>query len=701
MTEKKGKHYIDYLCIGIAGIIVCCYYYYCLSKLSIPFHSDDAGSTFALMDDKFFGGSSYIHNSYSIFAILERISCSIWGYTEFATILVFCIQFFIMFFLTACVLINRNDRWRTVSCKLAYLIWMSALLGVEGAAEIQISKFHTGPTIILLLILLTEKEIKEKAKRRSVIVILTIVAFMQMDYVLSMVVVLIPLILLYLKEYAKKDAYGKGILCLFLLCGVCAVLYVICSIRGIPVELPIYGNRDFSSVLDIVDNFSVFFQGLFGMFNCQIIGEKVVAVDFLPKFVKCIVLCVDIGYTGWYFIKSKEKNVWKTLTCIVILMVILAFIMTGNQGDVISMRYCQCLLFLLPVIGWDIFNKLISVIKYQYIMAGLIALWVPELVITNPNTTFYRYEDLTEALEQNDISYAVAPYWSSNVVSVLSEGNVLVQPCSIENGKLVQSDISILSLYEDNATVFNTVISGISQNASWDETTFGMIPEKIVGTYGYPVKQITADEYHNIYIYDYDVRTAPREFEKTDGLSLYMEGTFLGTYEISFMDIGREIQVNVDGGSIVDRWCEDGWQKIRINCSRKQDKLIIYAENLTEQEFDTNHVMLKTIAEFLPVKIGNKICTEEEPYTGKCGEEYKSETMILEPGTYKLVMYGAKVKKAYLNTENDDVQMTAGNCGDKRKIYELQVKKTTEVSYELVFGADNIQITNLTIEINE
>ncbi len=32
------------------------YYYYCISNISIPFHSDDAGSTFALMDDKFFLG---------------------------------------------------------------------------------------------------------------------------------------------------------------------------------------------------------------------------------------------------------------------------------------------------------------------------------------------------------------------------------------------------------------------------------------------------------------------------------------------------------------------------------------------------------------------------------------------------------------------------------------------------------------------
>lgn len=122
MVAKKRNVILINIVIVVASIMASLYYYYCISNISIPFHSDDAGSTFALMDDKFFGGSSYLHNSYSIFAILERICCNIWGYTEFSTILVFCIQFFIMFFLTAIILIEKNDTWEIVTCKLAYLV---------------------------------------------------------------------------------------------------------------------------------------------------------------------------------------------------------------------------------------------------------------------------------------------------------------------------------------------------------------------------------------------------------------------------------------------------------------------------------------------------------------------------------------------------------------------------------------------------
>ncbi len=110
------------------------YYYYCLSNISIPFHSDDAGSTFALMDDKFFGGNSYLHNSYSIFAILERICCNIWGYTEFSTILVFGIQFFIMFFLTAIIFIEKNDTWKLSRANLH--IWLDVrIVGSRGSCR--------------------------------------------------------------------------------------------------------------------------------------------------------------------------------------------------------------------------------------------------------------------------------------------------------------------------------------------------------------------------------------------------------------------------------------------------------------------------------------------------------------------------------------------------------------------------------------
>lgn len=686
--------------ISIVGIIVCCYYYYCLSKLSIPFHSDDAGSTFALMDDKLFGGNSYIHNSYSIFAVLERVCITFWGYTEFATILVFCIQFFIMFFLTACILIDRDDEWGVICCKLVYLIWMCALLGVEGTAEIQISKFHTGPTIVLLLILLVEKEIKEATKRRIAIVILTITAILQMDYVLSVITVIVPLVLFWFKEYAEKKDYRKVIIGLILLCGICAILYIICSIEEIPVELAIYGNRNFSSVQDIMDNISVFFQGLFGMFNCQIVNKKVVAVDFLPKLVKCIVLCVFIGYTVWYLRTSKEKK-YITLACIAILTVVTAFIMTGAQGDPISMRYCQCLLFLFPIIGEDILNKLIETAKYQFIIVSLVILSVPELVITNPNTTFYKYGELTEVLQENNISYAVAPYWSSNVVSILSEGNVLVQPCSISSGTLVQSDISTLSLYKDKATMFNTIISGMSKNESWDETIYGMSPENIVEIYGKPLKEVAPDEYHNIYIYDYDIRTTPQKFERTDAGRFYIEGSFFGIYEISLIDIGREIQVIIEGGDIIDRWSEDGFQKIWIQSNKKQNQLIVDIKDMTDEELSTSHVILKTIAEYLPVKIKNKTCTKEEPCVGRKGEEYKSEGIWLVPGTYKLVLYGENLRHIIVGTENEDVQMTAGECGDKRRVYNLYVEKATEVDFELLFASDKLQITNFSIEIDE
>ena len=101
-----------------------------------------------------------------------------------------------------------------------------------------------------------------------------------------------------------------------------------------------------------------------------------------------------------------------------------------------------------------------------------------------------------------------------------------------------------------------------------------------------------------------------------------MDGEFLGTYEISFMDIGREIQLQVEG-EILSRSCEDGWQKILISCQQKRDKLTVHVDNMTEQEINTNHVLLRAISETLPIEIEGKICTNEEPLIGKMKKRWR------------------------------------------------------------------------------
>lgn len=694
------------LCIIFVCIIASFYYYYCLLNTSIPFHSDDAGSTFALMDDKFFGGHSYLYKiPFSIFTLLERLSCYFFGYTEFATRIVFCIQFFIMLYLTALILIDKQDAMKIVVCKLLYLVWFSALLGVEGVAEIQISKFHTGPTIILLLILLVEKRINNITKKRIAIVLLSIMVILQGDYILGGCVVIIPLILWYIRNHIElKNIIRFGIMVSIFLSSICVIAYMVCSMKDLPyVPTDLYGNRVFSSVQDIIDNVSVYFNGLFGMFNCQIIRKPIISAIFLPRFIKCIFICCGLIYTGWYLVKKKQKNVQgKELCCIVVVVVTVAFIMTGAQGDIISMRYCQCLLFVLPIIEWDIVVFLYErYIEQRYMIVGFVILGASQLVIVNPNTNFYKYEDLTEALADSNILTAVAPYWSSNVVSIISEGSILVQPCEIREGELFESNISTLSLYKDKATEFNTIISSVCQNGSYDETVFGMVPESIIEIYGYPVEQIVADDYHNIYIYDYDIRNIPEYFKEEDDGRFYIEGDFLGIYEISIMNIGREVQLQLEGGEIIDRYCVDGWQKILVNCNEKQEKLAIDIENVTEQEKESLCIVLKTISESQNVEIeGVGICKKDRPYLGKKGQDIKSKTMLLNQGNYKLVIYGDNLKDVEIATDTTEMQIEQGESGVKRKIYYLYVEDAADAEFQIMFDAD-AEITNFSVEVNE
>ena len=45
MVAKKRNVILINIVIVVASIMASLYYYYCLSNISIPFHSDDAGST--------------------------------------------------------------------------------------------------------------------------------------------------------------------------------------------------------------------------------------------------------------------------------------------------------------------------------------------------------------------------------------------------------------------------------------------------------------------------------------------------------------------------------------------------------------------------------------------------------------------------------------------------------------------------------
>lgn len=100
-------------------------------------------------------------------------------------------------------------------------------------------------------------------------------------------VVLAPLILVHIREYVKKDDYRKGIWCLLFLCSVCAILYVFCSIKGIPLELSIYGNRDFSSVKDIVDNISVFLKACLECSTARLLKENCGSRLFAEVYKMC------------------------------------------------------------------------------------------------------------------------------------------------------------------------------------------------------------------------------------------------------------------------------------------------------------------------------------------------------------------------------------------------------------------------------
>lgn len=101
---------------------------------------------------------------------------------------------------------------------------------------------------------------------------------------------------------------------------------------------------------------------------------------------------------------------------------------------------------------------------------------------------------------------------------------------------------------------------------------------------------------------------------------------------------------------------------------------------MTEQEINTNHVLLRAISETLPVEIEGRICTNEEPLIGKNEKTMESSSIPVKPGTYKLVLYGEKVRKVSASTEAENVQMTVGEGETRERFIIYKSKKKRKLA---------------------
>lgn len=707
MTNKKKYTIIYQILTVFVGICISIYYCWCLSNVSIPFHSDDAGSTFEILNRNWFtgGGSS---NPFDLFGMLTNISVFFWGINEFSTLLPFYLAFFIRFYLTSYILIDaKHDKYKIFFLKILFLVWCSCLLGVNGNAEITASKFHIGPSIIILMILLVHQKINHIWIRRILTALLLILSMLQTDRVLSGIICVIPVILFYLikpcigiirdSNLNRRKQFILGF-SIIMICLVCGLINIYAQLIGHTFSSSdIYGSRTFSSLQEILNNTSTFFQGIFGMFNCQVVGEPIISVLFIPRFIKCILLCGTMIYIIVYLVKCIKQEIFSEyllLLCIVAIITFLAFIMTGSQHGQISIRYCNIMLFIFPIMAWNLLSKfnVWMQFRYSYKVLLLIVLCITQLNVVN-HTDVYSYDHIAHKLESNNIDTAIAPYWCSTVVTVISEGKVGLQPCTLYGGKL-KTFMNKFAPYSDKSTRINAVITSSFQNDFYDDSGTNLTEESIPEFYGQSNLILELDEFHKVHIYDYDLRTLPQKFIKVDENKYCLEGPFFGEYRI---DITCGFSGNLafeDGVEILGYSETKEGSTYLIRIVDKMDQLVVESRENKLNQLD-ECMVLKRIWEACSVKLSDgSLCSEETPYVFECGT-LETEPKELKAGRYKLVLYGENLSKVSINS---DITINQGDHGTKRLVYYLDLYEDIEVSFTIQ-SPEKVSISNISLEV--
>lgn len=706
MTKEKKRVIAYQVLIVIVGICVSIYYYWCLSNVEVPFHSDDAGSTFEIMNRNYFigkGGS----NSFDIFGIFTSFSVALFDINEFSTLLPFYLGFFFRFYITCNILISaKQDNRKEFFLKLLFLVYSCALLGVNGNAEITSSKFHIGPSLIILLIILINQKINNIWAKRILTVGLMILSMVQTDRVLSAIICVIPVILVFAfkacigiiikGDLDKKKQFLYGTLIIFA-CLVCGMVNVYTQISGRTfTSSGIYGSRLFSSLQEIINNLSTFFDGLFGMFNCQIIYEPIISVLFVPRFIKCVLLCITMGYIVVYIgkcIKQEHYDDNRLLQCMVTVIALLAFIMTGSQHGQISIRYCNIMLFILPVIAWKLLSslKMWTQFQYKYKVLLLLVLCICELNVVN-YTDVYKYDNVAEKLQENGIEVAIAPYWSSTVVTVISEGAVQLQPCTLYGGKL-ETFMNNLALYRDKSTKFNAVITSNFKNGFYDDGGSNLTDESIPQFFGTPSQIVEMDENYKIHIYDYDLRTFPQKFEKQEDNKYCLQGIFFGEYRIDITDSFAGELVFPDSVEIIACSETKEGKTYQFRILDKMNQLVVETKEISGFTME-NNMVLKCIWEAYAVKMADgSRCSKETPYFLESGTT-KSEPVDLKAGNYKLVLYGEDLSAVSVSA---DCSLDEGDHGTKRLVYYLYLNEDSTVNFNIL-SQEKVSITNISLE---
>lgn len=692
----KRKNYVNIGVIFIAAVLCGIYFYSQLIHIQVPIHSDDAAMSVDFDNIVHNGGKMYWRNYLNIFYYLNLAAYKIWGGTEFMLQMVFAFKYFLCILLAMPLACYNASKKEFNIAILPIFIFLAAMPANSNMATIQILKFHVDSTIYLLLFLCILQFVKElKLKWYVILFGICCIGITDGDILIA-VVLWLPILLYFCYTKWKNGILSKNIkYIVFLL----AIILVIARFVFGNIGFSGYGSRNFSSMKDIVTNVGIGIQGLMQMFNILIIGEKILQVNTGIYIIRLIILLISmfvVVKSCISLIKKEEIGIINTILVFSILCVISAYVFSGSQDDLISVRYMSSLNYTLPILFCrkfcmdKAFDSKFYLKKINILVLSAVLLIIALIQPISLHRSEFALDKVATAIEQNpELHDGIGGYWVGNVINVLTQNHNVVQAVQLKDGK-VNYYLNEWENYMMGSNYFNFLIEDQYIDGESDERG-GITKKTVTSMYGEPKETIQV-EGRTIYRYDYDIRTAPFEFNFDNAYHVVMEDSCEYDDQYANLNANGKIlldhlylpigvqRISIEGQNLSDALqlkCEDS--NIKINLESVSSTKLVYQIQTNDLKKNLQLTLINTgintskVDKFNIVHEKDSIELEKEK-TGK----YSFEA---DKGLYNITFKGKNLKNLNINVESNGnkVDVKRVNNGDEYISFEYKASESGNV----------------------
>ena len=508
---NKRVDIIYKIVIIIVIALVCSIYFYSqLIHIEVPIHSDDAATAADIRDMILFGKSSWNHWFELLNGWGNILFYYLFGATEKAIQTFFSFKYFLCISLT--IYLALYNKKQIIWWLLPFFVfWI--MPGNFGTASIQPLKFHVWTIFVPLVCLayIWKRQLTfNKIKLCDIlfIIFMALYGLVEKD-ILILVTLWMPLLSSVIIYFIQKG-YIRKYLKTFLMLSSLILLLGYIFFRNIQYQG--YGASSFVTVNDIVNNLFLAITGLFDLFNIDIFGKNILQFNTFVLLIRIIILIFGI----WSIIitlkeiivkKIENVNFVDAVLSISVIIVLVAYIFGGVRVDEISNRYMAYIYYIMPILMchklYELFDDFDVKIKLKNININSFSVFFIVCIIISINhVSFARETNSTDKLAESlkdieGIDFGLGSFWSSTVLSVLTEYDLEIQPITIDNRDIAEPYLTVFECYNDGNKFFNFFIED-------PEESFGINKEYLISRYGSFTKELEI-EGKKIYIYDYEL----------------------------------------------------------------------------------------------------------------------------------------------------------------------------------------------------